>query len=50
MGIITLPVSPNLSRINSDWFNLEVERYQAENKRLQILNEIVKDSKAFGVG
>lgn len=51
LGIITLRC-PSLQHADagSDWFNLEVEGYQAENKRLQVLHEVVKDSEALGVG
>lgn len=35
--------------VSSNWFDLEVQRNQAEHKSLKVLNEVIEDTKAFRI-
>jgi hypothetical protein len=42
---------PGYHRIDlTDWLDLEVERYEGEHQRLQVLNKIIEHAESLGVG
>jgi hypothetical protein len=45
-----LPYPNAQTKFNSNWLDLEVQCYQRKHQSLKILYQIVKYTKAFGIG